>query len=309
MVLAIVIAAGLVREPAVAPTETPAAPPRVAAPEGTVNRPPIVARITLSPEAPDRLAVLTAQVETSDPEQDSVFLDLHWLVDDRETGITGPSFSLADVKPGQRVALRVVAADAAGQGETRTSDPVTVVDRPPVIRSIRFAPEVPAPGAPLAAVVEAEDPEGDPVTFEYRWRVGDQPIDGIDAARLAGRHVTAGAHILVMVTPRDPYLPGETSTSPVVIAANLPPTITSSPPERPDGAVYRYQAVATDPDGDALTFVLESGPPGMTIDPASGRLEWSVPASVAAPFPVLVRLRADDGKGGRAIQQFTVQVQ
>lgn len=58
---------------------------------------------------------------------------------------------------------------------------------------------------------------------------------------------------------------------------NRGPMITSTPPpgDAELGRVYVYDIEATDPEGDVLTFELGDAPEGMTIDPATGRIEWT----------------------------------
>ena len=52
---------------------------------------------------------------------------------------------------------------------------------------------------------------------------------------------------------------------------NHPPTITTTPPFVASvGLAYRYDADASDPEGDALTFALLESPAGMSIDPTIG---------------------------------------
>jgi hypothetical protein len=70
------------------------------------------------------------------------------------------------------------------------------------------------------------------------------------------------------------------------------------------GQSFSYKVEAADPDGDALTFNLITGPPGLTIDSATGQMEWS-----AAFSGGLVRLEVVDGKGGRVVHGFSIFVQ
>jgi RHS repeat-associated protein/uncharacterized repeat protein (TIGR01451 family) len=72
------------------------------------------------------------------------------------------------------------------------------------------------------------------------------------------------------------------------------------------GAIYRYDARATDLDGEAVTFDLPVAPAGMAVDPASGTLAWRpIPAQVGT-HDVLLRVR--DGAGGVTLQSFRVTV-
>ena len=44
-------------------------------------------------------------------------------------------------------------------------------------------------------------------------------------------------------------------------------------------SAYTYQVVATDPNGDTLTYELLDGPAGMTMDAATGVLSWQPDSS------------------------------
>jgi hypothetical protein len=88
---------------------------------------------------------------------------------------------------------------------------------------------------------------------------------------------------------------------------NSPPAFTSQPnTEGITGVPYVYQATATDPDHDALTYSLLSGPHGMTVDAATGKVAWA--PGTGDVGTQAVALRADDGRGGTAEQDFNVSV-
>jgi hypothetical protein len=98
---------------------------------------------------------------------------------------------------------------------------------------------------------------------------------------------------------------GESSA--VVTVNNVAPTITSTPPTT--GVLnqeYVYQAAATDPAGprDPITWNLVSGPQGMTVNAATGRVTWTP----SAAGTVGVTLRASDGDGGQATQSWNITV-
>lgn len=71
--------------------------------------------------------------------------------------------------------------------------------------------------------------------------------------------------------------------------------------------VYRYDSDAIDPDGDTITYSIESGPGGLIINSETGELLWA-----ASPDQVGVHdvtLSADDGRGGVATQSFKIEVE
>jgi hypothetical protein len=88
---------------------------------------------------------------------------------------------------------------------------------------------------------------------------------------------------------------------------NAPPTITSTPvTTASDGVLYSYDVEATDPDGDTLTYSLDVAPAGMSIDPASGLIQWTPAATQVGGNAVTVR--ASDPDGLFDTQSYTVTV-
>jgi hypothetical protein len=69
-------------------------------------------------------------------------------------------------------------------------------------------------------------------------------------------------------------------------------------------AGYSYAVQASDPDGDPLNYSLPIKPAGATINSHSGRIKWLPTATGSFAFEV----RVADGRGGVAIQDFTVVV-
>ncbi|TVS15269.1 MAG: tandem-95 repeat protein, partial [Planctomycetaceae bacterium] len=88
---------------------------------------------------------------------------------------------------------------------------------------------------------------------------------------------------------------------------NAPPVFTSQPlTQATADQPYAYQAVAVDPDGIRINYVLVRGPEGMRVDPDSGLVLWE-PTS-RSPADADVVLRAYDSRGGHGEQRFAIQV-
>ena len=89
------------------------------------------------------------------------------------------------------------------------------------------------------------------------------------------------------------------------LVENQPPEITSQAPiSAAFGEAYTYQVTATDADGDDLTYSLPIAPATMTINPASGLIDWQPDLA----GEVAVTVRVEDGRGGQAEQAFTLLV-
>ena len=69
--------------------------------------------------------------------------------------------------------------------------------------------------------------------------------------------------------------------------------------------VERYD-VADDGDDDPLSFALTEFPPGMTIEPGTGAIRWTVPDGFVGTAPVSVTV--SDGHGGEAAYPFSLTI-
>ena len=89
------------------------------------------------------------------------------------------------------------------------------------------------------------------------------------------------------------------------VKENQNPTFTSAAPIAPLklGSTFRYQAQATDPDADVLSYDLPVKPAGMAIS-ESGAIVWK--PTQAGTYDVIVRVK--DGKGGVDLQALKLEV-
>lgn len=72
------------------------------------------------------------------------------------------------------------------------------------------------------------------------------------------------------------------------------------------GQLYRYDAKATDPNNDPLTYGIVSGPEGITVHPTLGAVVWVPTKEQVGSHSVVISVR--DDKGEVALQQFTIDV-
>nr|WP_161501616.1 putative Ig domain-containing protein [Rhodopirellula sp. SM50] len=85
-----------------------------------------------------------------------------------------------------------------------------------------------------------------------------------------------------------------------------PVIISSAMTEITLGELYRYNAVASDPENDALEYRLPLAPDGMTIHPELGSIAWLPTEAQLGSHNVLVQV--SDGRGGSTVQSFQVRV-
>jgi VCBS repeat-containing protein len=89
---------------------------------------------------------------------------------------------------------------------------------------------------------------------------------------------------------------------------NDAPIIGSTPPvDATENQLYSYDADAQDPDaGDTVTYFLDVAPAGMTIDPATGLIQWTPSSGQLGDHSVTVR--ASDMAGASDTQSWTISV-
>ena len=89
---------------------------------------------------------------------------------------------------------------------------------------------------------------------------------------------------------------------------NQGPTFSSiAPPTATENSEYQYDADASDPDGDTLTYSLIQAPNFMTIDSATGLIKWT-PTDDDSNQSHNITIRAEDNYGDFAEQSFDVYV-
>jgi subtilisin family serine protease len=212
------------------------------------------------------------------------------------------------------VTVRVV--DAAGlfviQQFTIT---VENVNRPPVITS---TPGTDASvGQPYSYDVEASDPDSDDIlSFNLLSAPAGMTIDETTGLiSWMPTQLQVGVHD-VFFEVNDIYgLSAGQDFQITVEGINDPPVITSTPvTATTEYHPYTYALEATDPDfGDILTFALDVFPEGMTINPATGLIQWTPRgwetggASILGDHDVTVMVQ--DAGGLSDTQSFTISVE
>lgn len=155
----------------------------------------------------------------------------------------------------------------------------------------------------LNVVVLDKAKDSDSLKYEYEWAKNGEPAG-------TGTSVSGfkrGDKMSVRITPVD----GETFGKPKTLTTeikNSTPKIVELKSIAADEKHLSYQVVAKDADGDPLAYSLVDGAKGMTIDPKSGMLQWSVdPATPQADITVTVKV--GDGQGGEVTYPLKVQQQ
>ncbi|MCQ4167703.1 putative Ig domain-containing protein, partial [Tahibacter harae] len=163
-------------------------------------------------------------------------------------------------------------------------------------------------GTPYSYDVDATDADNDTLTYTLSNPPSGMSIDtATGAISWTPAANQAGPHSVTILVSDGHGGSDEQSFSIDVGAANRPPAFTSTAPTQATrGEAWRYDAQASDPDGDVLAYDLDEAPAGMTVDAASGRLDW-IPGDEQVGTHA-VSLRVSDGRGGSAVQDFSVTV-
>lgn len=272
----------------------------------TGNRPAVVRSARIHPTPLTRREPISVVVEAEDPDGGAVALGYQWYVNGEALeGQTGPTLSPELVERSDEVSVEVTPSDAKGAGTPYRTAEALVANTPPRVTRIVYKPSPVQVGDRVTAMPESEDPDGDNVSYQYRWFHNGEEYLRADYDALETDEFTRGDRIVLEVTPSDGIDVGEVRRSDPVMIENSPPHITSQPPRAMVDGKFSYQVSATDRDGDELRFSLDAAPSGMTIDPRTGALEWTIAGNVTGTHEV--RIAVHDGHvTDPTVQEFTL---
>lgn len=138
---------------------------------GTVevaNTLPVVTRVKVEPAVAKPGDVLRATVEGSDADGDPVKYAFEWWRNGQSTGAPAKdqeqrTLATEGFTRGDAVVVGVTPYDAGGPGRFLVSEPLLLMNRPPVITS---SPAAPTAQGSFEYVVTATDPDSDPLTYK-----------------------------------------------------------------------------------------------------------------------------------------------
>lgn len=212
---------------------------------------------------------------------------------------------------GKDVDVSIEASDGRG-GVTQQDFKISVqgVNDPPQI--ISTAPQRALAGQSFTYTPRATDPDAndtltwvllngptgmqiDPTSGQLTWAV---------PTGLAGQKVT----VEIQVSDSNGASDKQTFTLTISKQNGKPSIVSKAPSVAYAGTVFRYQALASDPDpGDTLTWSRTSGPTSLTIDSVSGLVSWTVPVGLTGQN-VDITIRVSDQVGDYTEQTFTLTI-
>jgi hypothetical protein len=288
--------------------------------EGAVNSPPLIAG---SP--PTQLTVGTAYSFTptaSDPDGDTLTFSAEglpaWLKIDATTGRVWGTPAVANV--GTTGAITIDAYDQHSHSEL-ASFRLTVLnpDAPPP-PAVNTAPTIAGTpgttatiGTPYTFMPTADDAQDDTLSFDITnkpsWATFTPATGQLTGTPPTGSQgTTSGIVISVSDGSLSAALPAFAITVGTAAPANRPPTISGTPATTATvGLAYSFRPVASDPDGNTLTFSIQNKPSWATFSATTGRLSGT-PTAAAVGMSARITITVSDQVATASLASFTIQV-
>lgn len=207
-------------------------------------------------------------------------------------------------------------------------------NRPPVITALEADRERVTDGEPVHFTARAYDPDGDFLIYTWETTAGRITGTGPNVTLdTTGVNPTVGAppvRVTVTVTVDDGRGGSDTASKTITVLAPTPPP-PPPPPNRPprieaieisvvgtpqiagqftDGDLLAIRAIASDPDGDPLTYIWSSSVG--TIEGTGPEVRLNTTGFTAGPgappVSVTISLRVEDGRGGSDSDSRTILV-
>jgi hypothetical protein len=272
------------------------------------NSPPVITSVSIAPSKPNKESELSLFIQSQNPGGDPVTFRYQWIKNDEEIlGENTSSLKSGNFKKGDLIRAKVTPSDGKTDGNPFLSQPVKILNSPPVIQEVWIEPKVARVTDRLKAVVKSSDQDGDSIDCLYKWEKNGIVLSGEDTGILEPNRLKKGDLITVTVTPTDGESSGRAKKSEARIIANSPPIITSSPPSNLSGNIYTYQVKADDPDNDPVIFTLRTSPKGMTINKETGFIQWEVSKGDRGDH--LIEIEATDPEGAKSFQKYTLTIE
>ncbi len=231
-------------------------------------------------------------------------LTYQWDFGDGNTA-TGPTATHTYTDDGGYAVTMTIQDDGEG-GETIVSGVSSIANVAPTITSV-VAPTTGDEGEALQFDVVSDDVGvADIPDHVATWDWGDGTSD--TGASLTHAYIDQGTWTVTLTV--DDQDSGTVSQTMTVVTSNVAPLITSTPPTNAiQGTLYTYQVVVTEPGDDVLEFSLAaSAPAGMTIDAATGLIEYTATYAQSLAGPYTVVISVTDNEGGVDGQVYTLNV-
>jgi Putative Ig domain len=270
------------------------------------NHAPVIRSVRLDPAKPIAGDRIHAIVSVADEDGDRIELGFEWQISGRRIPTGEAYIDLKGVTKRDRIEVAVKASDGRLHSDTARAEAKIHNRRPTVVGiGMRPQPEV-FPGQTLTATALANDPDKDPISYSYRWRVnGELQMETGDTFETDA--LVKGDEIQAIVIANDGTIDSDDLESVVVRVGNSPPEITSVPGDNWTNEEFSYRIEARDPDNDGLLrYSLQAGPKGMRVDSVLGKVVWQATPEQAGVHRIEVAV--SDAAGATSVQTFEITV-
>jgi len=273
----------------------------------TGNHPPVIRAATFHPTPLVLTGPIVVHVDAQDIDRNPLSFRYRWIVNGESIrNQDGAQLSPELLKRGDAVSVEIRAYDGTVEGRPFTTEPVMVVNSPPVIAGLAIEPESVSPGTRVQARADTLDADKDVIRLSYRWWKNDSLVQEGDEAELDTTGFSRGDTLSIEAVPFDGVQKGKAVRSVPIRVGNIPPKILSAPAKSIVNNRYEYQVEATDAESDAITFSLETAPAGMTIDEHKGSVSWQISPNQIGVHKV--RILAKDSQGAITFQEFELNL-
>lgn len=156
------------------------------------------------------------------------------------------------------VASLLLSASCKGGSSADTPSPPSGSNRPPVIAAAKFMSDPISLVGPVALQIDAEDPEREAVTLQFKWYVDNALLPDQTGATLPAELLRRGQAVMAEITPADGTQKGQPYRTKVVVVGNTPPKVTAVsllPQAAQPGVKLEAQVEANDPDHDRVDLI------------------------------------------------------
>ena len=194
---------------------------------------------------------------------------------------------------------------------TRTGDIDPITNQPPAIGGT--PPTAVQAGSSYAFTPTASDPDGDTLTFNVfglpAWATFDPSTGSITGnPNDAQVGLYSGISISVSDGAESASLPSFSIEVTAIPVVNSPPVISGTAPTSVQAnSPYSFTPVASDPDGDALTFSAVAIPPWATLDPVNGNISGTPSDAQVGIYGGIV-ITVSDGTATASLPGFSIEV-
>ena len=273
----------------------------------TGNHPPVVRAATLHPAPLVLTGPIVVHVDAQDVDRNPLSFRYRWIVNGQPVRNQDGEQLLPELlKRGDAVSVEIWPHDGMVEGRPFTSEPVVVGNSPPMVAHLAIEPESVSPGVRVQVRADLSDVDRDVIRVSYRWWKNDALVQEGEAAELDTAGFSRGDILSVEAVPFDGVQKGQAVRSVPIRVGNSPPRILSAPAKSIVNNRYDYQVEATDAESDAITFSLETAPPGMTIDEHKGSVSWQISPDQLGVHKV--RILAKDSQGAITFQEFELNL-